>query len=172
MQLLRIKSFVIITVLIATLFMGCILQKTTCIKIFDNNTITELGDCDKLDTTVLFFNIESDLVPTFPYLLQEEYVYVDDQALKMLMDYFSERDLLVLNAFKRIRKIGLLNIILLPNLYIDELYKQEIIPYLFFPSEDQKTLYIKNPFNGDDIDVTDVDYIKFKGTYLLPVPSL
>lgn len=172
MQLLQAKSFIFITAMLVMLFMGCTLQQHNCIKIFDNETTIELGDCEIQGTTVLFFNIESDLVFDRYDYREPQYFYVDYSSLETLKGYLSEQELLKLKAFKRIRQMGPSYRIMLPSFVPQSRYRKEIVPAIFFLSEDQETLCMKNPFNGKDIDITDVDYIKFTDTYLIPVPPL
>ncbi len=174
MQHKLIKKLIVFMVVITISFaFGCTIQQNACIKIFDNDTIIEGGDCENAFMKVLFFNTKNELIPSYNLYHDYKYIYVDCSSVEPLKSQFSERRLLELTAFKQIRQMGLSYRIMFSEvLFGQSSYKDEVVPLLFFPSEDQKTLYIKNPFNGDDIDVTDVDYIKFKDTNLLPVPPL
>lgn len=145
----------------------------TCLKIGDAD-LTEWNGCDNGSLTVLFFPIESavDMPYAFSWGGQPIDIYAPDGLLESILACFTEWEELALQAFNWLTSDGNISKMQLGTVPPDQTYRDTLVPKLFFLDETGSYLTIKNPFTGADIIIRNVDYIKFKGSPLLPVPPL
>lgn len=158
-----------VMVIVALLLSGCnVLQQETLIEIGSGElTAWDVSSDDRL--AVLLFPVESDIAPDRAELkdiLTVEYMYVSDDSFDRVMVCFSDRELLEAEAFKYITRIGSMNKIVTPTLR----FAVKELKELFTPEDD--CIIMKNPYTGNDIQLTGVDYVKFINTPLLPVPQI
>ncbi len=145
----------------------------TCLKIADQD-LTEWNGCDNSSLAVFLFPIEPTVDAS--YSLAGAWpvkVYVPDNLLTNVLACFSDWEELSMQAFDWLTSGKDYSIIQACVVDIDNpSYTGKIVPQLFFPDETGSYLTIKNPFTGADIIIRNIDYIKFKGSPLLPVPPL
>ncbi len=165
----RLINYLICCLVFVALLCGCETAKQeTCLEIVDES-ITEWSGCGEDDLAVLLFPVESGFDPDNLIIIDTERIIVDAADRERVLDCFSERELLEMEAFKRLGNKGERTTIVIPWGEGNEFW-DDIVPKLFSLSEDRKNVMIENPYTGSDIVLENVTYVKFKGTPLLPVP--
>ncbi len=166
----RLINFLFCYLVFVVLLCGCETAKQeTCLEIVDES-MTEWSGCGEDDLAVLLFPVEYEIGTDNSTIDRTERIIVDAADRERVLDCFSERERLEMEAFKRLGNKGERTTIVISALSANSDYRAEIVSKLFSLSEDRKNVMIENPYTGNDIVLENVTYVKFKGTPLLLVP--
>ncbi len=146
-------------------------QTTSCYMIADE-TFEGWDGCSDSEISILFFPMDFAEDLGVSSRNKGLFLHTGRSEIDGFLACFSERQLLEMGAFKRTSASLNGTVIYMPaiRLYDNEYYTKTVIPKIFFLTSDKKAVAMLNPFNGEEIRLEGIDYIKFRNTVPLPVP--
>ncbi len=128
--------------------------------------------CDK---HILYFSVENEIIPQG--LEPDSFfdLYFPDLFFFLLMPCFSDEELMEIrdeNLFNDfVLKINVYEIVHLkmPSYSAESKSGKELTDLLFTPADDH--IILENPRTGEDMYLSGIDYVKFRGAPLIPVPN-
>jgi hypothetical protein len=148
---------------------------TTCYIFAGNNTELIKGAGQNCSGSVsLFFHQENDFILPQCELCETVTIYFDEGLSPQLAFYFSDEELVDIidhNRFHK-EKISVNQTtrckLLLPAFSLDTEEGQEVISQIFTSTEEYTIM--KHPISSNNVYLYDIDYVKFPGMSLMPVP--